>query len=516
MNIKLSILSILTLLILSNHLIISQQNNLNKTIRLDVHEKTATEVLKRIADNADVRFSYHSEIIQDSLLFSIDSADYTISEILHQVFPDNYRFDSFENHIIILAGSHEHRHEHIKKQSKQESYFTLRGEILDYHNKKPIPFAHINIAGTQKGTISNESGIFALKINAFSENDSLVISYIGYEKNVKPLLKSQEIHTYLLKRSSLKIPEIHVTPNSPTFIIEKALLNVSENYSCNPEMLTAFFRETNTLNKSYLSISEAVISIYKSAYQNDFMNDKVQILKARKNQNFAPLKNYNIKVAGGLYYNLKLDIAKARPTYIDPEYFHFYDYQFDTSTNYFGRRAYVINFDQKDWVQDAMFKGKLFIDIETKAFAGAEYQVSPKGLAFASKYLIQKKPLSYRIEPVITRYLVNYRYHQGKWILNHGRSKVVLNIKDRKKEKESLFATTSEFLITSRIDTNVRQYRFSRTVGAHDVFVEQIDDYDESFWGTYNIIEPGKDLKNAYRQLNVNETILLIDKHIQE
>ena len=67
----------------------------------------------------------------------------------------------------------------------------VRGMVIDEENKEPVIGADVFIDGTNKGIATDIDGQFALKVPS---NTSLVISYIGYEKQkvrVSSLLRSE-------------------------------------------------------------------------------------------------------------------------------------------------------------------------------------------------------------------------------------------------------------------------------------------------------------------------------------
>ena len=67
----------------------------------------------------------------------------------------------------------------------------VRGMVIDAENKEPVIGAAVFIDGTNKGVATDIDGQFALKVPS---NTSLVISYIGYEKQkvrVSSLLRSE-------------------------------------------------------------------------------------------------------------------------------------------------------------------------------------------------------------------------------------------------------------------------------------------------------------------------------------
>jgi len=63
----------------------------------------------------------------------------------------------------------------------------LQGKITDINNKT-LPYVNIGIPKKNTGTVSNENGIYLLKIPAkIEDSDTVVFSYIGYKTIKKPI-----------------------------------------------------------------------------------------------------------------------------------------------------------------------------------------------------------------------------------------------------------------------------------------------------------------------------------------
>ncbi|NJO89366.1 MAG: hypothetical protein HC831_10700 [Chloroflexia bacterium] len=56
-----------------------------------------------------------------------------------------------------------------------------------------------------------------------------------------------------------------------------------------------------------------------------------------------------------------------------------------------GRNVYVIDFKQKEIIKEALFQGKVYIDIEKLAFVGAEFSLNPDLIRKAQNQYISKK-----------------------------------------------------------------------------------------------------------------------------
>ena len=65
-------------------------------------------------------------------------------------------------------------------------------------------------------------------------------------------------------------------------------------------MLTAFYRETVQKRRRYISVSEAVIDVYKTSYATrEAANDRVQLQKGRRLLSQKTSDTLAVKVVGG-------------------------------------------------------------------------------------------------------------------------------------------------------------------------------------------------------------------------
>mgnify|MGYP002634355855 CR=1 FL=1 len=74
----------------------------------------------------------------------------------------------------------------------------INGIILNDENNKPIPDANISIINSNKGTVSNEKGGFAIN---YSEKDisELLISCLGFESIRLKLFRESAKNTLTIK-----------------------------------------------------------------------------------------------------------------------------------------------------------------------------------------------------------------------------------------------------------------------------------------------------------------------------
>ncbi len=113
-----------------------------------------------------------------------------------------------------------------------------------------------------------------------------------------------------LESAPIPIKEIIVKPLDPIDIVDKAIDRIGKNYENVPNLMTAFYRETIRKNRTYVSIGEAVVEIFKAPYANDVRFDGARIYKGRKSSDVEKMDTILFKLQGGPVSVMQLDIAK--------------------------------------------------------------------------------------------------------------------------------------------------------------------------------------------------------------
>ena len=383
------------------------------------------------------------------------------------------------------------------------AYYTVKGQVVDAGNNRPIIFANVYLEGTNIGTVSNADGDFILKIPLFIENKTLVISSIGY-KNTQLLFDRMVSESNFIKLEPNPIPieEVTIINKDARELLSEALRRIPRNYSNEPVMVTAFYRETIKQNRNYVAVSEAILDGYKASYTNIAETDRIKIFKGRKSTDVQKMDTVALKLQGGPQTTFMLDVVKNPLDLFDQESLSYYTYQMGGIVNIDDRQAYVIEFNQLQHIDFPLYSGKIYIDVTDLAIAGTEFRISPQKLDQATPYLIRKKPIGMRIDIVSANYLASYRFNAGNWNLYHTRTELILTTRWQKKLFKSTFTAMSEMAITDVDPQDVTKFKYRETTRRSDIFIEQVKDFeDPDFWGEYNIIQPEESIQTAIEKI---------------
>ncbi|MBN1118452.1 MAG: carboxypeptidase-like regulatory domain-containing protein [Bacteroidales bacterium] len=384
-------------------------------------------------------------------------------------------------------------------------YLEISGKVLNAETEEAIVFATVFVRETSIATVTNTDGEFIIKIPFTKENGQLAITHLGFENkilNIQDMVNKENLIS--LKIKNLPIDEVVVRSIDPKSLLLAALDKTSDNYSGDPEMQTGFYRETIQQKKKYVSVSEAVLDVYKAPYRTTFDFDRMKIYKGRKSRDVKKMDTVLVKLQGGPRTSLLLDVVKNPGDILSHESFEYYTYKLAGITSIDDRDTYVIEFDQIDNLMYPLYKGKIYIDVTTNAFAGLDFGLSDKGIPYASKYLVKKKPVNMDIEVLKAHYLVRYRLDKDdNWYLNYVRSELDFDSKWDKKLFKTDIHIMLEMAVTDREKENLIKFTGKEMAKLTDVFAEQVSYFeDENFWGDYNTIKPDESIEIAIEKLN--------------
>jgi len=468
------------------------------------YENQAIEhILDQISWQAGVYFSYDATSIDPARLVSINVEHKSLYHVLNQLFnPEKYTLREREDQIIITKSEVLRNISVAKKDTIPVKYFFLKGKVIEERKDDPIAYASVSVLNKPIGTISNRDGDFLLKLHPDNIRDTVVISCMGYAQIILPAYRLLDEDLFVMQPIAIRIKEVQVTAINTETILQNIRQNISENYSIETKLLTAFYRETVRQDGEYINVSEAVINILKAPYDNALRNDLVSVLKGRKSPNVQPFRWLNFKLQGGPFTVTQLDVVKTMERFINKEFQHEYKYQFIKSIWYNEVPVYVLSFEPLVEKIFPGFIGEMYVHRETFAIVHASFRFNRGSLKQATNIMIKKKPRGVRARPSYVQYHVNYQEFQGKWYLSTVQASVKFKIRSKRDKLNSEFHSVSDLLITDIHSTELKRFMSDERFSKSDVFVESLGDFDEKFWGNYNIIKPDEDLRKAFKDEN--------------
>ena len=203
----------------------------------------------------------------------------------------------------------------------------------------------ITVKESNVAIVTNIDGEFTLKIGETLTAKNLEVSFLGYKNKTIPINSMRDNgykNVIQLETAPIPIKEIVVKPLDPVDIVEKAIHNIGKNYESVPNLMTAFYRETIRKNRTYVSIGEAVVEIFKSPYDNDLRFDNARIYKGRKSSDVEKMDTVLFKLQGGPVSVMSLDIAKNTESIFSLQYHQHQYYKHNSSILQFHLLDYLV------------------------------------------------------------------------------------------------------------------------------------------------------------------------------
>jgi len=394
---------------------------------------------------------------------------------------------------------------HEEEPADTINYKSYYGKVVDSNTNKALPFATIEAMGSNTATVTNIDGEFTIKIERNADVSHLKVTYIGFQNKILDLenFSDQRSLTVELVQSPIQLKQVTIRPRDAMELIADVLANVRANYSDDPMMMRGFYRETIQRGRNYVSISEAVIDVYKGAYTNEYQVDQVKLFKGRKSADVERMDTILFKVQGGPNTTILMDVVKNPYILLSEEYMNIYDFRLTDVITIDDRLHYVITFNQKEYVDDPYYKGRLYIEMDKLAISEAEFELNVDNQDEAARLFIRRKPMGMNIIPERAAYRAKYTIEENRWYFSYARAEVKFKVNWKKKFFNTTYSTMSELAITDRTYEGIEKFAGKERFKSNDVLNEKVYIFfEQEFWEGYNVIEPDQSIESAIRRLN--------------
>ena len=387
-------------------------------------------------------------------------------------------------------------------QNGSDSFITVTGQLKDAKTGEKIIYASITISNTGVGTVSNSDGEFTLKISKALNAEFFEVSHLSYTTTRFKISESLgKEKTFYLEPQFLMLKGISVLPKDARGIVQMALSSIRKNYSESPNMMTGFYRETIKQKRDYISLSEAVVDIYKAPYTS-MQDDQVKIYKGRKGTNVKRADTLMVQLQGGPNVSMLLDIVKNTDLSIALDNLDNYQFEFGSMVNIDDKLNWVIDFSPAVVREEPLYYGKIYIAQDNMAITRAEFSLDLNDEDKASRVFVQKKPMGLIFLPTSTSYLVTYKAQGDKYYLNYVRVDLKFRCDWKKRLFKNYYSVMSEVAITDRHEDNVAKFAKDDLFKSNMVFAEKVSSFtDNDFWGEYNIIDPEQSIEMAIKKI---------------
>lgn len=382
-----------------------------------------------------------------------------------------------------------------------DKFTEYKGKIVDGNRGNEIPSAHISVVGTYISTVTNTEGKFSLKVPNGMENGVVTISHLGYKSKSLPLeffeIENAELG---LEEAPQELTEINlVTAANATQLVKQMLEKKGDNYLNQNSEMKAFYREAIKKGSKNVSLSEAVVTIHKQPYTS-WASDNISVIKARKSVDYEKLDTIALKLRGGPFNTLNIDLIKNSDYIFNAGQLDNFIFEFDEPSFINDQYVYVVNFEEKA-KNNPWYYGKLYIDANSSTLVKASFNLNVDDKTSAAAIFVKKKPGGTKVYPIDVHYDIEYRKKDGKWYFGYGKTEVLFVVNWKRKLFNSRYKVNGEMVVTDwkKAERVVENTKF---LSPSVIMVNDVSGFaDTSFWGNDNIIEPDKSIENAIHKI---------------
>lgn len=388
-------------------------------------------------------------------------------------------------------------------ENETDNYIECKGIIIDRISGSPLAFANVTLQGTNISTVANSDGEFSLKVLKSISNPKIAISFIGFKSKLISIEDFSNNKTRIvMEPTAVELPELSVISRDAEALMKAVFEKKALNYPNELTRMTAFYREAIRKNRTYVSLSEAVVDIDKQPY-NSYKTDVARLFKARKKADYSKLDTITFKLQGGPFNSLYLDVMKNPDLIFTEDMFKNYEFSFDHSTHIDNRLIYVLDFKQREGTTEPLYFGKLYIDAENLALKSAVFKLNLSNKDLAAQMFIVRKPLNAKVSPIEANYRIDFNERNGKWFYGYSRIEFGLKINWKRKLFNTNYFSTIEMAVTDWKKADDPEKITSKERLRHNVIVsdEASGFSDPQFWGAYNVIEPEKPIESAIKKI---------------
>ena len=354
------------------------------------------------------------------------------------------------------------------------------GQVVDANTKQGLPYASLGVPTMGIGASSDIEGFFQIEINSFLPNDSLYISYVGYERFGIPLssLVEGESNQLALKESLLQLREITVVAaeESVAEITKKTRKLGKVNFNKNPYILYGIYREHLQEDNQFTGFTKA----YGLFYMNKFHKTLKKINSPSHTADLVQWKHIQRSdypnTNEGLTYLGIGHLLQAKNHYLHhgplgKQLANQLDFKIDSLTSYEGEEVYAISFRHKQ--RPSHYHGTMLVNAKDYALISLKVKNSDQRL------LSTTWPSKKIDDLTVGEFSMQFAKSNGKYFLQHIQ---LIQEKGNQKRMTEIAAGTFNTTKAEYLNDDQRQVLF------HEM-LNPVVNYDHKFWDRVKIAE---------------------------
>lgn len=389
----------------------------------------------------------------------------------------------------------------------QANFTEYNGKVIDGKSKKMLEAVSLNVNETNISTITNSEGDFTLKVPNKYLDSKVVVSILGYNTRVLPLSElSKTGNKIKLYEAITELSAVSVSAyKNAKSLVKKVFKKKNKNINDESVFMTAFYRETIKRRNRNVSLTEAVVNILKQS-NSSYQRDAIQLGKARKSTDYRRLDTVSVKLQGGPFTTIYLDVMKYPEYIFTEETIDSYNFSFDQPTTINNRNVFVVKFSPNSNGLNLNYNGKLYIDVNSLALVSANYALDVSNKSKSKNLLVRKKPRDIVVYPLEAKYRVDYKAKGNKWYYSYSNLNLRFKVNKKREIFNKVYTLSSEMAVTDwEVNTADERIKNKDRLRPSVIITDAISGFsDPNFWGEYNLIEPDKSIESAIEKIRKN------------
>ena len=386
----------------------------------------------------------------------------------------------------------------------QNDFTEYSGKVIDGRSNRVLKAVSLNVNQTNISTVTNSEGQFILKVENKYSDAKVIVSLLGYTARVLSLSElSEKNNTIKLYVAVTELSAVNISAfKDADNLVRRVFEEKNKNVQNESVYMTAFYRETIKRRTRNVSLTEAVVNILKKPHTT-LQGDVIQLGKARKSTDYKRLDTLSVKLQGGPFSTIYVDIMKYPEYIFNDNTIPSYDFSFDAPSTINNRNVYVVNFSSKNNGLNINYNGKLYIDVESLALVSANYALDVSNKRKTKNLLVTKKPRDVIVYPLEANYRVDYKLTDGKWYYSYSNLSLKFKISKKRQLFSKVYTLSSEMAVTDwEVNTNDKKIKNKDKLRPSVIITDAISGFsDPNFWGEYNLIEPDKSIESAINKI---------------
>jgi len=387
----------------------------------------------------------------------------------------------------------------------------LSGIVRDSKTLESLPGVSITIleSGHISGGVSNGEGRFSIISN--SKPDSIIFSMIGYRSMRYNLAELPEKDSIIVKLrpESKNLNEVVVRPVNVMNIIREAAGKMNTYVPSGDFESQAFYREIIQDSMEFYSVAEAIFKTQFSVQKKSF---RLKLEKGRSKEDVAYTRLFeDYHPGGGPEDAVSQSLSVRLPDFLNTGSLNSYNYKMDSTIAVDDKLVYVISFDQKPGIREALEKGFVYINADDYSLLKFKVSNSPRGTPYIKSLTGMDKIFAgiLHIDLTVKGWgrTVSYIKIGGRLFLSYAKMTYDIGYKQPKKSLDLNLRIHTELVVTDFQRPIVREIARGEEWKRKNLVVGLPTDFDPAFWGSSNILDPTAE---------VNEILSSISKKNRE